>query len=78
MLPVPPTLSRYGYGSDDEPLFEATYTVKGMAKPATQRSRAFTRSWSASIIGPLLVPLPNALGPAPPLQCAMPGTKKMR
>src|SRR6478735_4690170 len=29
---------------------------------STQRSSAFTRSWSASITGPLTVPLPNALG----------------
>ena len=27
---------------------------------------------------PVAVPLPNALGPAPPLQCAMPGTMKTR
>jgi DNA invertase Pin-like site-specific DNA recombinase len=33
-------LSRYGYGSDDEPLFEATYTVKGMAKPKRGPSTA--------------------------------------
>jgi len=33
-------LSRCGYGSDDEPLFEATYTVKGMAKPKRGPSTA--------------------------------------
>jgi transcriptional regulator with XRE-family HTH domain len=33
-------LSRCGYGSDDKPLFKATYTVKGMAKPKRWPSTA--------------------------------------
>ena len=33
-------MSRCGYGSDDKPLFEKTYTVKGMAKPKRGPSTA--------------------------------------